>query len=164
MALRIIGSEAALHSGQTHYTDPRVARLGAFLAVRSRFTEDCLAAAGVPQYVLPDAVLETLRILAKTLAAGSQISFDHHPSPPGKLSVEERRAAIVFATRVAAAGKPLRTIFNPQELLVELAKLDLRAQDFNHVTLTERYLSRRADGLALSRHVHIMRVESSGGS
>jgi O-methyltransferase involved in polyketide biosynthesis len=61
LALRIIGSEAeaALHAGRTRYTDPRVARLRAFVAVRSRFTEDCLAAAGVPQYVLLGAGLDT---------------------------------------------------------------------------------------------------------
>jgi hypothetical protein len=76
--------------------------------------------------------------------------------------VEERRTAIAFAARVAAAGEPLRTIFNPQELRVELAKLDLRARDFNHVTLTGRYLYQRADGLALSRHAHIMHIETSG--
>ena len=244
LALRIIGAEAEaeLRSGRSRYTDPRIARLRAFLAVRSRFTEDCLAAAGVPQYVLlgagldtyayrsdlrrlavfeidhpatqewkrdrlhdvgitipetvvfapvdferetvqdglsragfdfvkptvvawlgvvpylsKDAVIETLRILAKTLAAGSQIIFDY-PSPPDELSVEERRTAIAFAARVAAAEEPLRTIFNPQELQVELATAGLQAEDFNHATLSGRYLIGRADGLALSRHAHIMRA------
>jgi methyltransferase (TIGR00027 family) len=64
LALRIIGLEAekALRGGEPRHILPGAAGLRAFLAVRSRFTEDCLAEAmarGIGQYVLLGAGLDT---------------------------------------------------------------------------------------------------------
>ena len=240
LALRIVGAEAEaeLRSGRSRYFDARLAKLRAFIAIRSRFAEDC--AAGAAQYVLLGAgldtfayrsrgvrvfevdhpatqswkrarlaatgiavpaevafvavdferddfvaglrragfdfarravvawlgvvpylqtptVLETLRELRENLAPGSLVIFDY-PSSPSDLTEEERRAAVAFALRVASAGEPLRTFFDPRELPAELASIGLHGQDFNHVTLTACYLADRSDGLALSRHAHIMQA------
>ena len=64
LAMRIIGEEAAteLREGRDVHTATESAGLRAFVAVRSRFTEDCLIAAmarGVRQYVLLGAGLDT---------------------------------------------------------------------------------------------------------
>ena len=64
LALRIIGKEAemALRGGKSRHILPGATGLRAFLAVRSRFTEDCLGEAmarGSGQYVLLGAGLDT---------------------------------------------------------------------------------------------------------
>src|SRR5215467_13564473 len=64
LALRIIGREAAesLQSGEDHHAQAAGTGLRAFVAARSRFTEDRLAAAlgqGVRQYVVLGAGLDT---------------------------------------------------------------------------------------------------------
>jgi len=112
---------------------------------------------GVVPYLDKPTVIDTLRRLAGTMAPGSTVIFDY-PAPPTELTEQERRTAMAFAMRVAAAGEPLRTFFDPQELAAELAAAGLRGEDFNRVTLTAHYLAGRSDGLALSRHAHIMRA------
>jgi len=69
LALRIIGTaaEAELRAGNTRYLQPRMARLRAFLAVRSRFAEDCLSASGAGQYVLLGAGLDTFAYRANLM-------------------------------------------------------------------------------------------------
>lgn len=64
LALRIVGpvAERELRSARTRYCSPLAAGLRAFIAVRSRFAEDCLAdglADGVRQYVVLGAGLDT---------------------------------------------------------------------------------------------------------
>jgi methyltransferase (TIGR00027 family) len=64
LALRIIGRpmKEQLRAGFPRYTEPRAAWLRAFLVVRSRYAEDCLAEAlgrGVRQYALLGAGLDT---------------------------------------------------------------------------------------------------------
>lgn len=64
LALRIVGPEAAddLRAGRERHTQLAASRMRAFLAVRSRYTEDCFAEAavrGVDQYVVLGAGLDT---------------------------------------------------------------------------------------------------------
>ena len=85
LALTIIGEEAAteLREGR----DPRVTQsqgLRAFIATRSRFTEDCLAEAmtrGVRQYVLLGAGLDTFAYRATR--AGLRVFEVDHPATQG---------------------------------------------------------------------------------
>jgi len=128
--------------------------------VRAGFDSDkpaVVAWLGVVPYLEKQTVFGTLTTLAQMLAKGSHVIFDY-PAPREELSEEERRLAAAFAVRVAAAGEPLRTFLGPQELQNELGRLHVHGEDFNHATLSARYLAGRSDGLALSRHAHIMRV------
>jgi methyltransferase (TIGR00027 family) len=64
LALRIVGPEVAdeLRAGRDRHTEIAASRMRAFLAVRSRYTEDCFAqaaAGGVAQYVVLGAGLDT---------------------------------------------------------------------------------------------------------
>jgi methyltransferase (TIGR00027 family) len=122
------------------------------------FTKPAVVAwLGVVPYLEKHTVFATLRTFADSMAPGSQILFDY-PSPREELTDEERRTAIAFALRVAAAGEPLRSFLGPQELSNELGSLHLHGEDFNHATLAARYLAGRSDRLALNRHAHIMRA------
>jgi methyltransferase (TIGR00027 family) len=85
LALRIIGPEAekALRGGESRHILPGAAGLRAFLAVRSRFTEDCLAEAmarGIGQYVLLGAGLDTFAYRGAFDPAGLRIFEVDHPA------------------------------------------------------------------------------------
>ena len=85
LALRIIGREAetALRGGETRHILPGATGLRAFLAVRSRFTEDCLGEAmarGIGQYVLLGAGLDTFAYRGAHDPARLRIFEVDHPA------------------------------------------------------------------------------------
>lgn len=70
LALRIVGREweDALRAGRERWTQPQAAGMRAFLAVRSRYCEDCFAESfrrGVRQYVVLGAGLDTFAYRAR---------------------------------------------------------------------------------------------------
>ncbi|HEY5337516.1 MAG TPA: SAM-dependent methyltransferase [Rhizomicrobium sp.] len=85
LALRIIGleAEAELRSGGARHTDGRGQGLRAFIATRSRFSEDALAASieqGVSQYVLLGAGLDTFAYRASRKYPGLRVFEVDHPA------------------------------------------------------------------------------------
>jgi methyltransferase (TIGR00027 family) len=87
-ALRIIGAdtEAEIRGGISHHADPRSRGLRAFIAARSRFSEDALAEAvarGVPQYVLLGAGLDTFAYRAAQTYPGLAVFEVDHPATQG---------------------------------------------------------------------------------
>jgi len=85
LALRIIGQEAekGLREGKSRHLLPGAAGLRAFLAIRSRFSEDCLAEAtarGVGQYVLLGAGLDTFAYRGGYDPSGLRIFEVDHPN------------------------------------------------------------------------------------
>src|ERR1700761_2639959 len=86
LALRIIGAEAAteLRAGRDAHALTQAQGLRLFIAVRSRFTEDCLAEAiarGVHQYVLLGAGLDTFAYRAPR--DGLRVFEVDHPATQG---------------------------------------------------------------------------------
>ncbi len=84
-ALRIIGSEAEaeLRGGTGAHSDPRRRGLRAFIAARSRFSEDALGEAiarGVRQYVLLGAGLDTFAYRAARNYPGLAVFEVDHPA------------------------------------------------------------------------------------
>lgn len=247
LALRIIGHEAEeeLRAGRSRHTHPRAAPLRAFLVVRSRYAEDCLAEAcsrGVDQYVLlgagldtspyragggfrifevdhpatqtwkqerlkacgipvpdrvrfvptdferqsldqtlidasfdfatpafiawlgvvpylaKDTVFQTLRLLGRRTAPGSELVLDYTEEPES-LSDERRRSAEAFAARVAAAGEPFKSSFAAGEMRTLLAEAGWTAvEDLDKMALNGRYLAQRPDGLALRGFARLVRA------
>jgi methyltransferase (TIGR00027 family) len=87
-ALRIIGpeAEAVLREGVSHHGDARSRGLRAFIAARSRFSEDALAEAvaeGVVQYVLLGAGLDTFAYRAAQAYPGLAVFEVDHPATQG---------------------------------------------------------------------------------
>jgi O-methyltransferase involved in polyketide biosynthesis len=97
------------------------------------------------------------------LPAGSGVVFDYAIAPR-LLGPVERLVFDEFAKRVAAAGEPWISSFEP-----EVLQSDLRAMGFTHVVdlgpdeLNARYFSQRADGMRVGSLAHVMvaRVASS---
>lgn len=108
LALRIVGEEAAgeLRAGRDPHAMTGAAGLRAFIAARSRFSEDCLAAAmarGVRQYVLLGAGLDTFAYRAPR--PGLRVFEVDHPATQGwKLS---RLAEVGITVPVSVTYAPV---------------------------------------------------------
>jgi len=88
LALKIIGpeAEAELRAGTDPHTELPRAGLRAFIAARSRFSEDTLAEAvgeGVRQYVLLGAGLDTFAYRAAKMFPGLRVFEVDHPATQG---------------------------------------------------------------------------------
>lgn len=115
---------------------------------------------GVVAYLELEAVLDTLRFIA-SCAAGTTVVFDY-AVPPDGLAPRQRAGFDVVAGRVAAAGEPWRTFFEPSDL-----ESRLRALGFSDVeslgadALNGRYFSARRDDLridGIGRLAYLARV------
>jgi methyltransferase (TIGR00027 family) len=110
---------------------------------------------GVTPYLTTQAVMETLRFIASA-PAGSGVVFDYAISP-SLLTAAQRSAFDALARRVASAGEPWRTFFDP-----EILTRDLRAMGFRYVEdngpeeLNVRYFNNRKDGLRVGSLSHVM--------
>ena len=112
---------------------------------------------GVVPYLTLDAISATLAALG-SLPAGTEIVFDYG-IPPSMLSGVARLVFNRFAARVAAAGEPWITFFEPSELRTLLEGCGFtRVDDYDGQSLTARYLATRTDGLRLGPMGHIARA------
>jgi methyltransferase (TIGR00027 family) len=111
---------------------------------------------GVSMYLTRQAVLGTLGYVA-SLPRGSGIVFDY-ALPPASMSLVRRLAMRALLQRVAAAGEPWKTFFEPRELTRELQALGFALlEDLGPEELNARFFRDRTDGLrtgGLGRVMH----------
>jgi methyltransferase (TIGR00027 family) len=97
---------------------------------------------GVSMYLSRDAVLGTLRFVARC-APGGGITFDYM-MPPSRLPLWRRLGFHLVAWRVARAGEPWKTWFDPDELARELRAMGFaRLEDLDGAALDQRYFGGR---------------------
>ena len=77
---------------------------------------------GVTMYLTPDAVQETLRFVSQSMVTRSGIIFDYLTVPP-RWDLLRRWGLRVLMRRVAAAGEPWQTFFDPVVLQGSLTRL-----------------------------------------
>lgn len=110
---------------------------------------------GVTPYITSDAVTATLRFVS-SMPVGSGIVFDYMISP-SLLHPTARRALDNLARRVAIAGEPFQTFFDPSSL-----KNSLRVMGFGQIEelgpeeLNGRYFRARTDELRAGSLAHVM--------
>ena len=114
---------------------------------------------GVVPYLGAQAVAETLRWIGG-LPRSTTVVFDY-TIPPAQLGLVERAAFNEVAARLAAAGEPWQTFFEPSRL-----ESDLAAAGFSLVTdvgpdaINQRYYDGRLDGLKVSGSMgHLMKAQ-----
>ena len=112
---------------------------------------------GVSMYLTRDTVFNTLRYVA-SLPAGSGIVFDYAPSLD-TLSLARRLIVRTVMLRVAAAGEPWRTFFDPRRLPEELRALGFAAaEDIGPGALNAQFFDARADGLRVGQIPRLLRA------
>jgi methyltransferase (TIGR00027 family) len=104
---------------------------------------------GVVPYLTRSAAMETFRFIG-SLPAGSGVVFDY-ALPPEALNLVQRLALKALADRVAAAGEPFRTFFEPAALMSELRPMGFHSfEDLATKEINARYFGGRSDGLRVS--------------
>lgn len=110
---------------------------------------------GVTMYLTAGAIEATLRFVA-SLPAGSGIVFDYMISP-ALLSSKARQAFDGLSRRVASAGEPFQTFFDPPALADSLRDLGfVRVDDMAPEHIDAKYFQGRADGLRAGKLAHLM--------
>jgi methyltransferase (TIGR00027 family) len=117
---------------------------------------------GVTIYLSRDANLATLRGIAASSAAGTEIVFtyiDQQVLEAGRSKALEK----MRATR-AALGEPWLSGFNPATLASELEVLGLRLiEDLGSLELQQRYCAGRTDGLSPGTSGHVAHARVATG-
>jgi O-methyltransferase involved in polyketide biosynthesis len=110
---------------------------------------------GVTQYLTGSAVTATLRFVA-SMPVGSGIVFDYTVSP-SLLSPTARLAFDRLAHRVASAGEPFQTLFDPFLLTNTLRGMGFgQIEDLDPGEMNARYFQGRPDKLKAGGFTHIM--------
>ena len=94
---------------------------------------------GVTMYLSEDAIHETLRFVAQPMVSRSGIIFDYLTVPP-RWDLLRRWGMKMLMRRVAAAGEPWRTFFDPAVLQGNLTRLGFATvRDFGGDEINARY-------------------------
>lgn len=111
---------------------------------------------GVTGYLPSRDVLATLATIALFAAGGGGVVFDYGV-PPASLAAPQRVAVEALAARVAAAGEPFRSFFEPRTLVEAVHGLGFReVRDVPPDELNATYFADRADGLRVGSAAHIL--------
>ena len=131
-------------------------RLAGFNASKSAF----FSWLGVTMYLTEDAVISTFAFIASTPAGGG-VAFDY-AVPRSSLNWVGRMALDALSYRVAAAGEPFRTFFEPSALAERLRGIGFRCvEDLDAAEINARYFKDRADKLRVTGSVgHLMSAET----
>jgi methyltransferase (TIGR00027 family) len=112
---------------------------------------------GVTPYLTRDAVDSTLKFIAG-LKTGSGVVFDYVISP-SLLNPQQRSAFDALSQRVAKAGEPWQTFFDPSTLTADLKEFGFEeAIDMGPDEINTRYFTGRNDTLKVRGFGRIMRA------
>ena len=104
---------------------------------------------GVTMYLTESAAKLTLGCIA-SMPPGSEVVFDY-AVPRASLDPMAQIALDALSRRVAAAGEPFQTFFDPAALAEGLRQMGFSSiQDLDANAINERYFQGRADGLCVS--------------
>ena len=113
---------------------------------------------GVTPYITSSAVTATLRFIA-SMPVGSGIVFDY-VILPSLLNPTARRALNGLASRVAQAGEPFQTFFDPSSLEKSLKAMGFgQIEDLGPEELNDRYFRERTDELRVGSLSHVMNAK-----
>jgi methyltransferase (TIGR00027 family) len=101
---------------------------------------------GVTMYLTDEAFASTLTLVAGS-GPGGGVAFDYGAAR-SHLAWTDRIALAWLSRRVASAGEPFRTFFEPDALVARLQRLGFaRIEDLGRDGINARYFTGRPDGL-----------------
>jgi methyltransferase (TIGR00027 family) len=111
---------------------------------------------GVTPYLEEAAIWQTLADIAFFSTTGGGVIFDYS-IPPSNLSFFQRWVFRRLAKRVAKAGEPFRSYFDPPALVQRLGETGFsRVSDLGQAEMNARYFAGRADGLKVGSVGRVM--------
>ncbi|HTP08443.1 MAG TPA: SAM-dependent methyltransferase [Anaerolineae bacterium] len=113
---------------------------------------------GVTYYLTREVVLETLREVAASATAGSEIVFDYMEADA---FVPERAARRIQLMQTIArqVGEPMQSGFDPRALAAELDRVGFQlAEDLDPAAIEARYFPNRSDEYHAFEQVHFARA------
>jgi methyltransferase (TIGR00027 family) len=111
---------------------------------------------GVTPYLEESVVLATLAALVAFAHGGGGIAFDY-AEPPSRLPLLQRWAFARMAARVAKAGEPFRSFFDPAALAARMREQGwVSVTDLGAAAINARCFADRRDGLRVSRMGHVL--------
>jgi methyltransferase (TIGR00027 family) len=106
---------------------------------------------GVTMYLTRDAIRETLRFVARPMVGRSGIIFDYLAIPP-RWNFVRRWGLKVLMRRVAAAGEPWQTFFDPASLHGDLTRLGFATvRDYGRDEMNARFFDNAGARLRVGR-------------
>ena len=118
---------------------------------------------GVTEYLTEEAIFTTLQVVA-AIAPGSKIVFGYDVSET-LLDEENRRLLAVFKAFAAARGEPIRSLFEPTNLVARVKALGFaKVWDVGPEEANARYFAGRTDGLRASPLYHLMKGQVGSAS
>ena len=113
---------------------------------------------GVTEYLTTEAVMAILRFIASA-PVGSGVVFDYVLSP-SLLTPVQRSRFDALAQRVASAGEPWQTFFDPGVMAMDLRAMGFEySEDNGPEEINARYFDGRKDGLRVGSLSHIMNAQ-----
>lgn len=111
---------------------------------------------GVTPYLAPEAVIATLREIARLVGDGGGVAFDYSVDSSA-LTLAERVAMAVLRSRVRRAGEPFKSAFAPSALAASLTAIGFgRVEDLGADALNARYFAGRSDDLHVGSIGHVI--------
>ncbi|HUH65061.1 MAG TPA: SAM-dependent methyltransferase [Syntrophales bacterium] len=112
---------------------------------------------GVTPYLTRDSIFSTFKLVA-AMKKRSSVVFDYVLSP-ALLNERQRAAFAALSMRVAGAGEPWQTLFDPAALAEELSALGFSSiEDLGPDEINARYFAGRDDNLYVRGFGHIMKA------
>ncbi len=119
---------------------------------------------GVTPYLTREVIASTLAVIAAAVGPHGGVAFDYALTPD-RLSLPQRVVFNRLAARVAAAGEPWQSFFDPDELASTLRSIGFAAaEDSGPEQLNRQYFCDRTDGLHVGSLAHMMWAGAAGGS
>jgi len=107
---------------------------------------------GVTMYLTEDAVMSTFSFIV-SMPRGGGVVLDYAVDR-SSLDLEGQVALDALAARVAAAGEPFKTFFEPSTLAEQLRRMGFRSvEDLTAEEINSRYFRDRDDGLSVAGRI-----------
>lgn len=114
---------------------------------------------GVTMYLTPETVMTTLKYISSSTPPGSGIVFDY-VIPPSSQSLIRRLVFNLLAYRLAFAGEPWKSFFEPGSLIANLKTIGFtQIEDNGPKEINSRFFSNRADKIMVGGFGHLMKAK-----
>jgi methyltransferase (TIGR00027 family) len=114
---------------------------------------------GVTMYLKQETIMATMNYISSSTPSGSEIIFDY-AIPPSSQNFLRRFVFRLMARKVAAAGEPWRSFFDPNALITDLKAIDFtHAEDIGPEEINARFFVNRTDKLMVGNFGHLMKAQ-----